>query len=541
MELALPASASAPWLAPALWLVARGTVLLVLAGAAAFALRRASAAARHLAWGLAVAGMLALPAVSLAAPAWELPWVRLVSVDAPMAASTAVRAVQEDAGMPWGTMVLLAWMAGAALVLARYAVAVLSVRLIARRATPLTEGEWMRRVREAARELGMREPVRLLRAEDAAMPMTWGILRPVVLIPAEADAWTEQRKRVVLLHEMAHVARRDCLWQTLVRLACAAYWFHPGAWWAARQMHVEREQACDDRVLAAGTRPSEYAGHLLEVARSFRPGPLTAAAAVAMARPSQLEGRVVAVLDAARSRGRVPVRVALLSSGVAAVVLFPLAAASPDGFEPPPAPAPVREPVAVAASAPLEFSVEAAPAQEKGAVSVPLAGAGEMRLNVRTPRAAPRPAARADHPYPEPFPEVAMDQGTLAALMRATYDVDPEVRRSAVWALGRMDGGAVVNSLVRSMNDADARVRSAAALALGEYAERQESTRVAAGRRAGGDSLRVPTGSAPAAGKPPRAARTDLVSGGPSDPGLRILAGLVEEDTLPSSPSAEQL
>jgi beta-lactamase regulating signal transducer with metallopeptidase domain len=532
VDVSLPAHAAAPWLAPALWLVARGTVLLVLAALAVLALRRASAATRHLAWALALAGMLALPALTLAAPRWELPWVHVVPLGGPAAGEPV--AGDGDAGTPWGTVVLAVWALGAALTLGRYAVAVATVRLIARRAHPLTDGPWMARVREAGAELGMREPVRLLQAEGAAMPMTWGILRPVVLVPAEADGWTAERARVVLLHELAHVARRDCLWQTVARLACAAYWFHPGVWGAARRMHVEREQACDDQVLAAGTRASDYAGHLLEVARAFRSRPLTAVAAVSMARPSQLEGRVVAVLDAARARGRVPARVAVLAGGVAAVALFPLAAASPDGFEPPPAPAPPAEvAVANAPAPPLEFAVEAAPPADAGAVSVPLPSARGLRLNVRVPQA---PARReAEQPYPEPFPEMAMgDQATVAALLRASNDADPEVRRSAVWALGRMDGGVVVGSLVRSMNDSDARVRSAAALALGEYAGRQETARVAV-RRPAADSARAPTGSAPAPGPPPRAARTDIGSGvpagGPRDPGLHILGGLMEEDT----------
>lgn len=530
MDVSLPAHAAAPWLAPALWLVARGSVLLVLAALAALALRRASAATRHMAWALALSGMLVLPALSLAAPRWELPWVHVVALDAPALLAATGLPADGDAGMPWGTVVLALWAVGAALTLGRYAVAVVTVRMIARRAHPVTEGPWIARVREAGEELGMREPVRLLQADGAAMPMTWGILRPVVLVPAEADGWTAERARVVLLHELAHVARRDCFWQTVARLACAAYWFHPGVWWAARRMHVEREQACDDQVLAAGTRASDYAGHLLEVARAFRTRPVTAAAAVAMARRSQLEGRVVAVLDAARARGRVPGRVAVLAGGVAAVALFPLAAASPDGFEPPPPPPAPRAAVANPPAPALEYTVAAAAPADEGAVSVPLASAGGLRLNVRVPEA---PVLReAEQPYPEPFPELAMgDQATMAALLRATTDADPEVRRSAVWALGRMDGGAVVGSLVRSMADTDSRVRSAAAMALGEYAERQETTRVAA-RAPGGDSARTPAGSAPAAGPPPRAARAEA---GPRDPGLNILGGLMEADSTPYS------
>ncbi|HST61228.1 MAG TPA: M56 family metallopeptidase [Longimicrobium sp.] len=528
MDVSLPAHAAAPWLAPALWLVARGSVLLVLAALAALALRRASAATRHMAWALALSGMLALPALTLAAPRWELPWLRVVPLDAPALLAATGLPADGDGKMPWGTLVLSAWAVGAALTLGRYAVAVVTVRVIARRAHAVTDGPWMARLRDAGEELGMREPVRLLRAEGAAMPMTWGILRPVVLVPADADGWTAERARVVLLHELAHVARRDCLWQTVARLACAAYWFHPGVWWAARRMHVEREQACDDQVLAAGTRASDYAGHLLEVARAFRARPVTAAAAVAMARRSQLEGRVVAVLDAARARGRVPGRVAVLACGVAAVALFPLAAASPDGFEPPPPPPSARVAVADVPAPPRERAVQAAPPAQARAARVPLASAGALGVDARVPEAPV--LYDPDQPYPEPFPELGMgDQATMAALLRATNDADPEVRRSAVWALGRMDGGAVVGSLVRSMADSDARVRSAAALALGEHAERQETTRVAT-RPAGADSLRAPAGSAPSAGPPPRAARTDI-GGGPRDPGLSILGGLMEPDS----------
>jgi beta-lactamase regulating signal transducer with metallopeptidase domain len=339
----------------ALHLLLKATLLLALAGGAGLALRRASAASRHLVWTLAVAGLLALPLFSLLLPAWRVPLeVELVPTvesplplveeppaapvsafqapalpaagaeDAPPAVSAAPG--HEDAPFAWGRWLFAAWALGAALLLLRLVAGWWGVRRLAARAEPVTDAAWARLLKDLSWMLDVDRPLTLLRSPEASMPMTWGTRRPVVLLPAEADGWSPGRRRVVLLHELAHVARRDCLTQMLADVACALYWVHPLAWHAARRLRVERERACDDRVLGVGARASEYAGHLLEVARAFRPAGVLSAAAIAMARPSQLEGRLLAVLDSARSR-RVPGRRALtLGAAATALLLLPLSA-----------------------------------------------------------------------------------------------------------------------------------------------------------------------------------------------------------------------
>src|SRR6185503_13599152 len=112
-------------------------------------------------------------------------------------------------------------------------------------------------------QLGVRQPVRLERSAQATMPLTWGAWRPILLLPAEADNWSPARRRMVLLHELAHIRRWDWLTQMLAHAACAVYWFNPLVWLAARQMRIERERACDDLVLAAGAKASDYAEELL--------------------------------------------------------------------------------------------------------------------------------------------------------------------------------------------------------------------------------------------------------------------------------------
>jgi hypothetical protein len=150
----------------------------------------------------------------------------------------------------------------------------------------------------------------------------------VVLLPGDAGEWQAERRRVVLLHELAHIQRRDCLTQILAQAACALHWFNPLAWAAARRCAIERERACDDRVLESGTRASEYAGHLLDMARLLHCRQDWALAAVAMARRSHFEGRLLAILDPGLRRARSR-RAAGLTGVLLAAVALPLAAMRP--------------------------------------------------------------------------------------------------------------------------------------------------------------------------------------------------------------------
>ncbi len=322
------APAWAPALASAALIVAKSTLLLGAAAGGARLLRRGSAAARHLVWTLALGGLLALPALVLLLPDWKpelLAFLRPAAAAASAAAGDAVATGQ--AIHPLVLLFLAVWAAGTLVVLARLVIGLRGVARLGRAAEPVTDPAWTDLLERFGAAVGVRRPVVLLRSRDAAMPLTWGAFRPAVLLPAEADGWGPERRRVVLLHELAHVARRDCLMQLLAEICCALYWFHPGAWWAARKMRIEREQACDDLVLSAGARASEYAGHLLDVARTYRAPAL--AAAIAMARPSHLEGRVRAVLEATRDRRAVTRRTAAVCAGAVLLASLPLAAVAP--------------------------------------------------------------------------------------------------------------------------------------------------------------------------------------------------------------------
>ena len=101
------------------------------------------------------------------------------------------------------------------------------------------------------------------------MPVTWGITRPVILLPAGSTAWPDGRLSTVLLHELLHVRRFDLLAQAIAQAACSVFWFHPLAWLGLREQRREREQACDDAVLRLGVPAHDYAGHIMDLVRSF--------------------------------------------------------------------------------------------------------------------------------------------------------------------------------------------------------------------------------------------------------------------------------
>lgn len=174
------------------------------------------------------------------------------------------------------------------------------------------------------RQLGIMRPVTLLIHPDRTIPVVWGVLRCHLLLPGAARHWSGEQLRSVLLHELAHVKRRDTLAQLLTQIACALYWFHPLVWFAAWRLGVERERACDDLVLASGVRPSAYARHLLEVVTQLSSARLTPSCGLAMARQSSLEGRLAAVLSGGRNRRGVTRMLAVAAVVVAVAVAIPL-------------------------------------------------------------------------------------------------------------------------------------------------------------------------------------------------------------------------
>jgi beta-lactamase regulating signal transducer with metallopeptidase domain/HEAT repeat protein len=511
----------------------KATLLLGAGLAVTGLLRRSSAVTRHAVWLVTVTGVLALPVwMGLAPMRLEvLPgWPSGASSGAPRLEEVVaprhspVIAIEERSASPalppgvgqpvvsapgWfrptaGQGLLLIWTAVALVLLGRLVAGLLAVRRIVGAASPLDGPAWKGILCDAADRLGRAELPRLVASERVDVPFACGLRRGTIVMPASAEDWSDERRRLVLFHELAHLRRRDLLGHMLGRLACALYWFHPLAWTAARRLRTESERACDDLVLACGTRPSEYAGHLLEILTSARrPGAL--AAAVAMARRTEFEGRVLAILDPLAPRG-VPgrFRSAALMGSLAFLFLCvaALAPAPPPGT---PAENPSREsPRSKVAENPKQPTQ---PAQAK-------------RQSTAAPNPRPQARSRAERDdeveteTESEEVEVPLTAEQTALLVRVLRtDAEASVRRSAAWSLAPATDGAAVEGLTAALKaDSDDGVREMAAWALADARAGETTTALGAALQEDrSDEVRAI--AAWALGQRPRASQDALVAG----------------------------
>ncbi len=336
-------------LGPWMDLAIKSSALLAAAGVLTLALRRRSAATRHCVWALAFTGLLLLPLFSVFLPAWR------ITVAAPVALPAAgsalfftsplepsrlppsqamgeavgqlplevnhIPAASDNSSIPANGLaatpkstgsvdaISLAptfiWAIGFVLGLTPLLGGYIALLRLRQRTRSLAGSRIEEIALALAQQLGIRRKILLLVSNRSCMPMTWGVRRPVILLPLAAERWPLARLRPVLVHELAHVQRFDCMTQMLVQLVRAAYWFNPLVWMAQRHMRLEQESACDDIVLNAGLDAQHYAEQLLTITAGLPAHFLVSSVALAMGKKRTLERRLLAILDVGRDR-RVP-------------------------------------------------------------------------------------------------------------------------------------------------------------------------------------------------------------------------------------------
>lgn len=293
-----------PALAFFLELALKSTLIAVLVLLPAFLLRNTAAAGQHLLWCLAILTLAFLPVFIGIVPKVEvaLPATPTVTTGqlVPTAGTGAITTLHERIDAWWQP--LLQVYLGGLLVLVLYTVfGLLRMQILSARATPGGNAPASRLLQEVLAEELLEIPVSLREHPTLGSPLSWGLLRPVIILPVASRAWPESKLRHVLLHELGHIQRMDWVTQLVGRFACAVYWYNPLVWYAARKMYELAEQACDDAVLLHDTSHTAYAGDLVAVAKAAAaPGRLQYLAQALAT--SFLGTRVIAILDTARSR-----------------------------------------------------------------------------------------------------------------------------------------------------------------------------------------------------------------------------------------------
>jgi beta-lactamase regulating signal transducer with metallopeptidase domain/HEAT repeat protein len=499
-------------------LIVKATLILIGALGVTLVMQRAAAGARHLVWLVTLGALLLVPALTLWAPIHlrVLPALATTIIPASGGAAAAAAStpsssvtprITSDAHNLVGpiataptvvagpqvssslstvaarirstdplTILLTVWLAVALAIAASLAYATLSLRRIVRNSIALNGREWLDALWEISDRIGLEKAPRLLQSNETKMPFACGTLHPTIVLPVESDAWSPERRRAVLLHELAHVRRKDLAGHTLGRIACAVYWFHPLVWTAAKRLRSESERACDDLALMCGTRAADYAEHLLDIVTSVRRD-RTPMVALAMARRKEFEGRMLAILDP-QARRSTPSRWktgALVGS--LSVLSLIVGAAAPMRRSAPPTASYVANAAGAKAAGAKAADAKAVGVNEVG-VKAPVVEARHAALPTVARRLAAgasdsdAPAAAAkgnrnfsfDANFDSKTPDERAD---LLAKVLAT-DPNAELRRTAAWGLAKYIENPVASSaLTRALlHDASVSVRETAAWAL---------------------------------------------------------------------------
>ena len=379
------------------------------------------ASARHLAWTGAFGAVLILPLLAaivpsplrilLPAPPEAIPVQSLSE-----AASAATLPLPADSGItldPANIALMLGgvWLLGIVVLALRFAVSAFCLAALRRRSRPFALApEDLPRIAATRRECELR-----LSGSESG-PITWGVFFPVILLPRNAVFWPRERLHAVLLHELAHIRRRDSLVQVLSLFVCTLYWPNPLVWLGARALRRDAEMAADDAALCAGVKPSTYAGELLALAAEFRTrAPAVSALSLFMAAPSSLEARVESVLEPSTLRTGVTnmdvIRITALGLVAAGAVAFACPSLAQDTQAMPP-------------------SVDTAPLP---------------------PVAPPAPPAAGTPPAPE---APAAPEAPVAPAPPSSDDVAANSAHIHVHGLTRADRARIHNAIVRAQREA---------------------------------------------------------------------------------------
>jgi len=305
----------------------KSSLLLSIALGLTFLARKQPASVRHFVLGFSLLGLLVLPFLAAFMPGWRtglLPsWPQVPGKSTAAAITHSLQlpppntggenpihlqthySTQDEAAA--GANLLLKpqyrvgftalWFLVSGFLLVKILFGLYGASRLTRQGISINGYPWQQLFLWFLEKMSLKRNVRLIKNQRVAMPMTWGVINPVVLMPPDSVKWPMEDCSSVLFHELSHVKRGDFLVMLLCRIACSLYWLNPLSWIAFKLLRKEQEKACDEMVLKAGIKPSTYASALLRMKQAVDVGRYMPSPALGMAGNSELNERLTTILE----------------------------------------------------------------------------------------------------------------------------------------------------------------------------------------------------------------------------------------------------
>jgi beta-lactamase regulating signal transducer with metallopeptidase domain len=247
---------------------------------------------KHVLWFIVICGFFCIPLASTFAPSFHIGFFRVYNTrgDASKVfkvmllayANITGRTTFSEAGrqfliysnssngLQWPYLISLVWIAGIIITSLRFITGKIGLMFITKNSSIIRNKQYVLLLKELSKKLRVDRKVMLLRSRVNNGPFTFNLFKSIILLPWDFTEWTDERVEVVLAHELAHIKRKDYLTKSVSRVICTLLWFVPVIWVAYSRLQIEQERACDSLVVAAGTRPSDYADHLVGLLRFAR-------------------------------------------------------------------------------------------------------------------------------------------------------------------------------------------------------------------------------------------------------------------------------
>ena len=322
-----------------------------------YLLRKKSASLRHLVLSVFFVGLLFLPILSSFTtgwetkffPSWQTKNVAALETDginrnlngssttfgSALAASEVslhMKEVKKDSRPIFGFVALLIWTFGSIFLFIRIALGIYGTSRLTKEGQEIQDSLWKRLLDRFLKAVSLRRKINLLSHGKTMVPLTWGVIKPVVMMPAESQSWSENQRSVALYHELSHIKRGDYLVMILARISRAIYWFNPLSWVVLGMIKKEQERACDELVLKAGIKPSTYAENLLFIRNSVSGNWNPPAVVLGAMSKSHLNDRLTTILKQRFNLKEVQMKTKILLSVLAILSISFIGLARPGNF-----------------------------------------------------------------------------------------------------------------------------------------------------------------------------------------------------------------